>query len=102
MAQCALQQHWAPDACLLAGCSGMSCRQRLIRRHLRGPVVAPMGIDGDAQPRPELAEVRVRHYVCEHAAPPRAPGSMHASSRFSAGIVSVKRLGAMQAMLSHA
>ena len=31
--------------------------------------MAAVGVDGDAQARPELAEVRVRHDVREHAAP---------------------------------
>ena len=31
--------------------------------------MAAVGVDGDAQPRPELAEVRPRHYVREHSAP---------------------------------
>ena len=31
--------------------------------------MATVGVDGDAQARPELAEVRVRHDVREHAAP---------------------------------
>lgn len=39
------------------------------RACLRGPVVAAVGVNGNAQARAELAEVRVRHYVREHPAP---------------------------------
>ena len=28
-----------------------------------------MGVDGNAEPRAELAEVRVRHYICEDTTP---------------------------------
>ena len=37
--------------------------------HLSGPVVAAVGVDGDAQPRTELTEVGVGHDVGEHASP---------------------------------
>ena len=46
--------------------------------HLGAPVVAAVGVDGDAQPWPKLAKVRIGDDVREHAAP-----LMHLHARYN-------------------